>query len=119
MRLKEEHDGFKRVSANFPDIPAVAMHYTSVLHLLYLLTGTHFSVISAKAKAAERCRSTLSLYERMLRERRGSPAKKLVSVRSTDETHSNQHQFSYRNLPHICDKRGIRPGRQQAFERVD
>lgn len=43
---------------------------------------TSFSVISAKARAAERWRSTLSLYERVERARRGSPVKKLVSARS-------------------------------------
>ena len=42
---------------------------------------TSFSVISAKASAAERCRSTLSEYERVERAPRGSPVKKLVSWR--------------------------------------
>lgn len=43
---------------------------------------TSFSVISAKARAALRWRSTLSLYERVESARSGSPAKKLVAERS-------------------------------------
>jgi len=43
-----------------------------------------FSVISAKARAAERWRSTLSENARVERARRGSPSKKLVSVRSRE-----------------------------------
>lgn len=43
---------------------------------------TSFSVISANARAADRCKSTLSLKDRVDRERRGSPVKKLVSERS-------------------------------------
>lgn len=43
---------------------------------------TSFSVISANASAADRCRSTLSLKESVERDRKGSPVKKLVSERS-------------------------------------
>jgi hypothetical protein len=43
---------------------------------------TSFSVISAKASAALRCRSTLSLNESVDNARSGSPVKKLVSERS-------------------------------------
>lgn len=43
---------------------------------------TSFSVISAKAKAADRCRSTLSEKERVVRAAKGEPVKKLVVVRS-------------------------------------
>ncbi len=43
---------------------------------------TSFSVISAKASAALRCRSTLSLNESVDSERSGLPAKKFVSARS-------------------------------------
>lgn len=43
---------------------------------------TSFSVISAKARAALRWRSTLSEKERVVRAERGEPAKKLVAVRS-------------------------------------
>ena len=38
------------------------------------------SVISAKVRLALRCRSTFSEYTRVLRDRKGSPAKKSVSV---------------------------------------
>src|ERR1700691_2350581 len=43
---------------------------------------TSFSVISAKARAALRWRSTLSENERVVRAVRGDPVKKLVVVRS-------------------------------------
>lgn len=43
---------------------------------------TSFSVISANASAADRCRSTLSENESVERDRKGSPVKKLVSERS-------------------------------------
>lgn len=43
---------------------------------------TSFSVISAKASAAERWRSTLSEKDRVDKDFRGSPVKKFVSVRS-------------------------------------
>ena len=42
---------------------------------------TSFSVISANARAADLCRSTLSEYERVDKARKGSPVKKLVSWR--------------------------------------
>ncbi len=41
-----------------------------------------FSVISAKAKAADRCKSTLSEKANVESARNGSPSKKLVSARS-------------------------------------
>jgi hypothetical protein len=44
---------------------------------------TSFSVISAKARAALRCRSTLSENDRVVSAERGDPVKKLVVVRST------------------------------------
>lgn len=44
---------------------------------------TSFSVISANAKAALRCKSTLSENERVVRAESGAPEKKLVVVRST------------------------------------
>ena len=48
-----------------------------------LPTGlTSFSVISANAKAALRCRSTLSENESVVKAVRGDPEKKLVVVRS-------------------------------------
>jgi hypothetical protein len=40
-------------------------------------------VISANARAAERCRSTLSENERVVSAARGEPVKKFVVVRST------------------------------------
>lgn len=43
---------------------------------------TSFSVISANASAADRCRSTLSEKERVVSAARGDPVKKLVVVRS-------------------------------------
>ena len=43
---------------------------------------TSFSVISAKASAADRCRSTLSEKESVVRAARGEPVKKLVVLRS-------------------------------------
>lgn len=43
---------------------------------------TSFSVISANARAADLCKSTLSEKDSVERERRGSPVKKLVSERS-------------------------------------
>lgn len=43
---------------------------------------TSFSVISAKASAALRCRSTLSLNESVERDLKGSPVKKSVSALS-------------------------------------
>ena len=43
---------------------------------------TSFSVISAKASAALRCRSTLSENERVVNAESGDPVKKLVVVRS-------------------------------------
>lgn len=46
---------------------------------------TSFSVISAKASAADLCRSTLSEKDKVERERSGSPVKKLVSDRSVVE----------------------------------
>lgn len=45
---------------------------------------TSFSVISAKARAADLCKSTLSLNDNVLSDRSGSPVKKLVSERSAD-----------------------------------
>jgi len=45
---------------------------------------TSFSVISAKASAALRCRSTLSENERVVNAESGDPVKKLVVVRSGD-----------------------------------
>jgi hypothetical protein len=39
-------------------------------------------VISAKARAADRCKSTLSLKERVVSAAKGEPVKKLVVVRS-------------------------------------
>ena len=48
-----------------------------------LPTGrTSFSVISAKARAALRCKSTLSEKDRVVNATNGGPAKKLVVVRS-------------------------------------
>lgn len=46
---------------------------------------TSFSVISAKASAADLCRSTLSEKDKVERERKGSPVKKFVSDRSVIE----------------------------------
>ena len=43
---------------------------------------TSFSVISAKARAALRCKSTLSENERVVSAANGDPVKKLVDVRS-------------------------------------
>ena len=43
---------------------------------------TSFSVISANASAALRCRSTLSENERVVNADSGAPEKKLVVVRS-------------------------------------
>lgn len=45
---------------------------------------TSFSVISAKARAALRCKSTLSEKESVVKAERGDPVKKLVVVRSED-----------------------------------
>jgi len=42
---------------------------------------TSRSVISAKVKLADRCKSMLSEYTRVLNARRGSPEKKSVSAR--------------------------------------
>ena len=47
---------------------------------------TSFSVISANARAALRCRSTLSENERVVNAESGSPVKKLVVVRSVCES---------------------------------
>ena len=48
-----------------------------------LPTGrTSFSVISAKARAALRCKSTLSENESVVNAESGDPVKKLVVVRS-------------------------------------
>lgn len=58
------------------------MHIIQAIKGHSLSSRTHFSVISAKARAALRCRSTFSEYERVERERSGSPVKKLVSLRS-------------------------------------
>ena len=44
---------------------------------------TSFSVISAKASAALRCKSTLSENDRIVSADRGEPVKKFVVVRST------------------------------------
>lgn len=41
------------------------------------------SVISAKVKLADRCKSILSEYTRVLNARKGSPEKKSVSARCT------------------------------------
>lgn len=51
---------------------------------------TSFSVISANASAALRCRSTLSEKERVVRAVRGDPWKKLVVVRSTKGCHARK-----------------------------
>lgn len=52
-----------------------------------LPTGrTSFSVISAKARAALRCKSTLSENDRVVNEPNGEPAKKLVVVRSVPQS---------------------------------
>lgn len=48
---------------------------------------TSFSVISAKARAALRCRSTLSENESVVNAESGEPVKKLVVVRSTIKLH--------------------------------
>lgn len=45
---------------------------------------TSRSVISAKVKLADRCRSMLSEYTRVLNARRGSPVKKSVSARCAE-----------------------------------
>ena len=42
---------------------------------------TSLSVISAKVKLADRCKSMLSEYTRVLNARKGSPEKKSVSAR--------------------------------------
>ena len=44
-------------------------------------TAVPRSVISAKVKLADRCKSMLSEYTRVLNARRGSPEKKAVSPR--------------------------------------
>lgn len=49
---------------------------------------TSFSVISAKARAALRCRSTLSENESVVNAESGDPVKKLVVVRSAIDTSS-------------------------------
>jgi hypothetical protein len=52
-----------------------------------LPTGrTSFSVISAKARAALRCKSTLSEKDRVVNADNGGPAKKLVVVRSVPQS---------------------------------
>ena len=71
---------------------ALAARCTSVSWLLRrkrmgssvsLPTGrTSFSVISAKARAALRCKSTLSEKDRVVNADNGEPVKKLVVVRS-------------------------------------
>lgn len=43
--------------------------------------GVPLSVISANVKLADRCKSMLSEYTRVLNARRGSPEKKSVSAR--------------------------------------
>ena len=53
---------------------------------------TSFSVISANARAALRCRSTLSLKESVDKDRSGSPAKKLVSDRSEEARSSRDER---------------------------
>lgn len=79
------------LTAKFPRA-ALAARCTSVSWLLSKKrigsnvsrpTGrTSFSVISANARAALRCKSTLSEKERVVRADRGDPVKKLVVVRS-------------------------------------
>ena len=52
-----------------------------------LPTGrTSFSVISAKARAALRCKSTLSEKDRVVNATNGAPEKKLVVVRSVPQS---------------------------------
>lgn len=61
---------------------------------------TSFSVISAKAKAADRCRSTLSLNESVESERSGSPVKKLVSDRSVKCSRCKTVKRGAKTVPH-------------------
>ena len=52
-----------------------------------LPTGrTSFSVISAKARAALRCKSTLSEKDKVVKADKGEPWKKLVVVRSVPQS---------------------------------
>jgi hypothetical protein len=55
-------------------------------------------VISANARAAERCRSTLSENERVVSAARGEPVKKFVVVRSTGSLLSDGKMGSGRAL---------------------
>jgi hypothetical protein len=50
------------------------------------------SVISAKVKLADRCKSMLSEYTRVLNARRGSPEKKSVSARWTKSVYGRATQ---------------------------
>lgn len=84
------------LTARFPKA-ALAARCTSVSWLLSKKrmgsrvsrpTGrTSFSVISAKARAALRCKSTLSEKESVVNAERGDPVKKLVVVRSGGDIH--------------------------------
>ena len=60
---------------------------------------TSFSVISAKARAALRCKSTLSENESVVKAERGDPEKKLVVVLSVRhvEIETSQLSVSTRN----------------------
>ena len=74
--LEEVEDRIESVAVDFADIWSLVS--TDARHVgLYSLPR---SVISANVRLALRCRSTFSEYTKVLRERKGSPEKKSVSV---------------------------------------
>lgn len=70
---------------------------------------TSFSVISAKAKAALRCRSTLSEKDSVVKAERGCPVKKLVVVRSVGKGFSRTSIEEDLTRTHSQDTEGDRP----------
>ena len=78
--LEKEQDGFESIPIDFAHICRFGVRSDIAKGNGYYPNAPR-SVISAKVKLALRWRSTLSEYTRVLRARRGSPAKKSVSAR--------------------------------------
>lgn len=78
---------------------------------------TSFSVISANASAALRCRSTLSENERVVRAVKGEPVKKFVVVRSVGRVSLRENVCREAGAPHspgTAEDPPLPPARSQA-----
>ena len=116
------------LTAKFPNA-ALAARCTSVSWLLSKKrigsrvsrpTGrTSFSVISAKARAALRCKSTLSEKDSVVKAESGDPEKKLVVVRSVthiDSGAQTENKIKVSHFPGIAVNRPPLPSRFPVIE---